>query len=107
RISGARDAAGFIPVVQQVGSGRRRHGGGKLQLRKPPVDVTARANPLDNFLAGVASFLVVDVRVFEARLVRYLLVAVVDAEPRCPYFKAQGVKSFHPSGRSPNGADES
>ena len=105
RIPGAGDAAGFIPVVQQVRSGRRRHGGGKLQLREPPVDVAARAHPLDDFLAGVASFFVVDVSVFEARLVRDLLVALVDAKPGCAQFQAQGVESFHSRGRSPNRAD--
>ena len=50
-----------LPLVQQFRSGGGRLSGGKLQLREPPVDVAARAHPLDDFLAGVASFLVVDV----------------------------------------------
>jgi hypothetical protein len=105
RIPGTRDATGFAAIVQQIRSCGRRHGGGKLQFRESPVDVSARADPLNDFLAGVASFFVTDVRQFESRLVRDLLVAIIHAKPWHAQLKPQRIKCFHPNGRSSGGAN--
>src|SRR6202008_561850 len=76
-VPSARDAADVVPVAQQRCSRGRGRGGGKLQLCEAPVDVPAGADALDDFLSRIATLFVVDVGLFQAGLVRDLLIAVV------------------------------
>src|SRR5579862_7629453 len=53
----------------------------ELQPREPPVDVSARPNPLHDFLACVASLGKADVRGFDSSLMGNVMFIEIGAEP--------------------------
>ena len=66
--------------------------------------MAARPHPLDDFLPGVAAFFIADVRMFESRFVRNILIVVVVAKPRGAALQPNRVERFHAGGRAAMGA---
>src|SRR5262249_10192798 len=77
----ASDLADLFACESQKGTGFGRRGTVKGQLHAPPIHLATGAHPLHDLLPGVATLGIADVRVFQPRFMRNLLVAEVVAEP--------------------------